>query len=94
MQEQEEQKKMDEDKEFYNRINNDEVIIQEIQRALNDGRVTEEGLLNNTEIDKELLKKIIGYSKKFFPSENNDVPLADGTDIFFLENQNLANLVF
>ena len=83
MQEQEEQKKMDEDKEFYNRINNDEVIIQEIQRALNDGRVTEEGLLNNTEIDKELLKKIIGYSKKFFPSENNDVPLADGTDIFF-----------
>ena len=57
MQEQEEQKKMDEDKEFYNRINNDEVIIQEIQRALNDGRVTEEELLNNTEIDKELLKK-------------------------------------
>ena len=76
-------KKMEEDQDFYNKINDNEIIIQEIQRALIDGRVTEEGLLNNTEIDEELLKRILGYSKQFHPSENNDVPLVDGTDIFF-----------
>ena len=76
-------KKMEEDKDFYNKINNDEIIIQEIQRALIDGRVTEEGVLNNTEIDEKLLKRIIRYTKQFQPSENNDVPLIDGTDIFF-----------
>ncbi len=76
-------KKMEEDQDFYNKINNDEIIIQEIQRALIDGRVTEEGLLNNTEIDEELLKRILGYSKQFHPSENNNVPLIDGTDVFF-----------
>ena len=75
--------KLAEDKEFYDRINNDEVIIQEIQIALNDGRVTEEGLMNNTEINDDLLKRIKSYKKQFHPSENNDVPLVDGTDIFF-----------
>ena len=48
-------KKMEEDQDFYNKINDNKIIIQEIQRALIDGRVTEEGLLNNTEIDEELL---------------------------------------
>ena len=76
-------KKMEEDQAFYDKINNDEIIIQKIQEALIDGRVTEEGLLKNTEIDERLLKRIIKYSKQFHPSENNDVPLLDGTDIFF-----------
>ena len=76
-------KKMEEDQDFYDKINKDEIIIQEIQKALIDGRVTEEGLLNNTEIDEKLLKRIIRYTKQFYPSENNDVPLINGTDIFF-----------
>ena len=83
IQENELKEKLAEDKEFYDRINNDEIIIQEIQRALNDGRVTEDGLINNTEIDDDLLKRIKSYKKQFHPSENNDVPLVDGTDIFF-----------
>ena len=83
VQQKEIKEKLAEDKEFYDRINNDEIIIQEIQRALNDGRVTEEGLKNNTEIDDDLLTRIIRYKKQFHPSENNDVPLIDGTDIFF-----------
>ena len=83
IQEEKKEEKLAEDKEFYDRINNDEIIIQEIQRALNDGRVTEEGLMNNTEINDDLLKRIKSYKKQFHPSENNDVPLVDGTDIFF-----------
>lgn len=83
IQQEEIKEKLSEDKEFYDRINNDEIIIQEIQRALNDGRVTEEGLMNNTEINDDLLKRIKSYKKQFHPSENNDVPLVDGTDIFF-----------
>jgi hypothetical protein len=50
-------KKEEEDQGFYDKINNDKVIIQEIQKALISGRVTEEGLLNNTVIDEALLKK-------------------------------------
>jgi GTP-binding protein EngB required for normal cell division len=83
IQQEEIKEKLAEDKEFYDRINNDEIIIQEIQRALNDGRVTEEGLMNNTEINDDLLRRIKSYKKQFHPSENNDVPLVDGTDIFF-----------
>lgn len=83
IQQEEIKEKLAEDKEFYDRINNDEIIIQEIQRALNDGRVTEDGLMNNTEINDDLLRRIKSYKKQFHPSENNDVPLVDGTDIFF-----------
>jgi len=76
-------KKMEEDQEFYDQIENDEKSIQEIQEALLDGRATPEGLLKNTEIDEKLLKRITDYTKQFHPSENNDVPLINGTDIFF-----------
>ena len=76
-------KKEEEDQEFYDKINNEKVIIQEIQKALISGRVTEEGLLNNTIIDEALLQKIKNYTKQFHPSKNNDVALIAGTDIFF-----------
>ena len=80
----EEQTKLEEDQAFYDKINNDDIIIQEIQNALFDGRVTEEGLLNNIPIiDDSLLSRIKSYTKQFHPSENNDVPLIAGTDIFF-----------
>ena len=82
--EQQQQQQFEEDAEFYSRINNDEIIIQEIQRALLDGRVTEEGLLENTIIDKSLLKSIKKYEKQTYPSVNNDLDLKNlYTDIFF-----------
>ena len=76
--------RVQEDSAFYEKINNDEVIIQQIQGALFDGRVTDEGLLENTIIDAGLLKRIKQYSKQTHPSQHNDLPLKKGyTDIFF-----------
>ena len=79
----EEEKKKEEDQAFYDQINNDEKVIDEIQDAIRTGEVTEQGLLDNTEIDKRLLKRIKGYSPVQYTPEQNDVPLAAGTDIFF-----------
>ena len=45
IEEEQQQQQFEEDSEFYTSINNDEVIIQEIQRSIFEGRVTEEGLL-------------------------------------------------
>ena len=84
VEEQQEQKQFEEDAEFYAKINNDEIIIQEIQRAITDGRVTDEGLLKNTIIDENLLHRIKSYSKESHPSQHNDLDLKNGyTDIFF-----------
>ena len=69
--------------ENYDLINDDMMIIQDIQKHLRSGGVTEEGLLEKTTIDKELLNEIKGYEKKEHPSQNNDVALIKGTDIFF-----------
>jgi GTP-binding protein EngB required for normal cell division len=79
----EEERKKEEDQAFYDQINNDEKAIDEIQDAIRTGEVTEQGLLDNTEIDKRLLKRIKGYSQITNSPENNDVPLGPGTDIFF-----------
>ena len=75
--------KKEEDQALYDQINNDEKAIDEIQNALRTGEVTEQGLLDNTEIDKRLLKRIKGYSQTPNSPENNNVPLGPGTDIFF-----------
>lgn len=79
----EEERKKEEDQAFYDQINNDEKAIDEIQHAIRTGEVTEQGLLDNTEIDKRLLKRIKGYSQILNSPENNNVPLGPGTDIFF-----------
>ena len=84
IEEEQQQQQFEEDSEFYTSINNDEVIIQEIQRAIFDGRVTEQGLLENTIIDENLLRRIKGYSKETHPSQHNDLDLKKAyTDIFF-----------
>ena len=80
----EEQEKFEEDSEFYEKINNNEMIIQEIKRALDSGKVTPEGLLENTIIDERLLRSIERYKKQTHPSQHNDLDLKKGyTDIFF-----------
>lgn len=79
----EEERKKEEDQAFYDQINNDEKAIDEIQDAIRTGEVTDQGLLENTEIDKRLLKRIKGYSQILNSPENNNVPLGPGTDIFF-----------
>ena len=76
-------KQMEEDQAFYDLINNDEKAIDEIQNALRTGEVTEQGLLNNTIVDENLLKRIKGFSQVLNSPENNNVPLGAGTDIFF-----------
>ena len=76
-------KQMEEDQAFYDLINNDEKAIDEIQHALRSGEVTDQGLLNNTIIDENLLKRIKGFSQVLNSPENNNVPLGAGTDIFF-----------
>ena len=82
--EEQQQQQFEEDAEFYSKINDDEIVIQEIQRAIIDGRVTEEGLLENTIIDENLLKRIKSYSKENHPSQHNDLDLKNGyTDVFF-----------
>ena len=79
----EEERKKEEDQAFYDQINNDEKAIDEIQDAIRTGEVTEQGLLDNTEIDKRLLKRIKGFSQITNSPENNNVPLGPGTDVFF-----------
>jgi len=76
-------KQMEEDQAFYDLINNDEKAIDEIQQALRSGEVTDQGLLNNTIIDENLLKRVKGFSQVLNSPENNNVPLGAGTDIFF-----------
>lgn len=77
------ERKKEEDQAFYDQINKDEKAIDEIQDAIRNGEVTEQGLLDNTEIDERLLKRIKGYSQILNSPENNNVPLGPGTDIFF-----------
>ena len=72
-----------EDQALYDQIKNDEKPIDEIQNALMTGKVTEEGLLNHTTINKELIKKIREYSRTPHSPKNNSEPLGPGTDIFF-----------
>lgn len=79
----EEERKKEEDQAFYDLINDNEKTIDQIQKAIQTGEVSEQGLLDNTEIDEILLKKIKGYSKVNNFPENNDIPLGKGTDIFF-----------
>ena len=80
----EERIQFEEDSEFYEKINNDDVIIQEIQRAYLSGKVTEKGLLENTIIDETLLRRIEKYKKQNHPSQHNELDLKKGyTDIFF-----------
>ena len=76
-------KQMEEDQAFYDLINNDEKAIDEIQQALRSGEVTDQGLLNNTIIDENLLKRVKGFSQVLNSPENNSEPLGPGTDIFF-----------
>ena len=78
------EQQFEEDAAFYEKINNDELIIQEIKPAILDGRVTEEGLLSNTIIDDRLLYKIKNYEDSFRQPEINEEPTKKGyTDIFF-----------
>ena len=70
-----EERKKEEDQAFYDQINNDKKAIDEIQDAIRSGEVTEQGLLDNTEIDERLLKRIKGYSQILNSPENNNVPL-------------------
>ena len=78
------ERQFEEDAAFYEKINNDELIIQEIKAAIFEGRVTEEGLKSNTIIDETLLYKIKNYEDSFRQPEINEEPTKKGyTDIFF-----------